>query len=239
MVPEAKPGNKSRMMPGRGLLIRVPTRREGGWPPSAIKDINPGTTIGNGNSSVASGMTLAASDGIATTVFSGFNMIVRGNGEATTTGAPGGYAILDFGNGDNKVSGTQGMAFITAGNGDDTIATGGSNNTINAGGGDNAMTGGTGNDRFILPTAGHGFDTISGFSELNGDLLEVHAALAATNWNGASATLANYLKVTASGGNTTLSVASKGTGAGAAITKLQGAGNLGLSDLLSHNSLLV
>jgi Ca2+-binding RTX toxin-like protein len=136
------------------------------------------------------------------------------------------------------VSGTQGMAFITTGSGNDTITVGGTGNTVNAGGGTNVIHGGTGGDTFVLPPASIGFDTITGFSETNGDLLNLAGALSATHWNGKSATLGNYLKVTDNNGSTTLSIAASGTGSGVAIANLSSAGNLGLADLLSHHSLL-
>jgi hypothetical protein len=99
------------------------------------------------------------------------------------------------------------------------------------------LSGGGGNETFVLPVAGNGTDTITGFTETNGDVLDLRPALAATLWNGMAATLANYLKVTDSGGSTILSVTPNGIGAGTVIATLSGAGNLGLSDLLSHNAL--
>ena len=79
---------------------------------------------------------------------------------------------------------------------------------------------------------------ISGFSEFNGDVLDLRSAPAATSWNGKNSTLGNFLKVTSSGSDTTLSIAPSGSRAGTAIAKLSGAGSLGLADLLSHHSLL-
>lgn len=62
--------------------------------------------------------------------------------------------------------------------------------------------------------------------------------MAATNWNHKASTLGNYLKVSDSGGSATLAIAPAGSGAGTAIATLNGAGNLGLADLVSHHSLL-
>ncbi|HET6306923.1 MAG TPA: hypothetical protein VFG12_07040 [Rhodopila sp.] len=78
------------------------------------------------------------------------------------------------------------MAFIGTGSGNDTIVLGGSGNAVYAGA--NSISGGTGDNTLGLPTAGHGLDTISGFTETNGDILDLRAALAATTWNGRSAT---------------------------------------------------
>ena len=197
-----------------------------------------------------------ANGSAAVTLGGELNDVTGTNGNVTVTGAPGGLTSVTLGNGNNvvtiggkddtirlgngtnMVSGTQGMAFITTGSGNDTITVGGTGNTVNAGGGTNVIHGGTGGDTFVLPPASIGFDTITGFSETNGDLLNLAGALSATHWNGKSATLGNYLKVTDNNGSTTLSIAASGTGSGVAIANLSGAGNLGLADLLSHHSLL-
>ena len=189
------------------------------------------------------------------TLGGGSNTIVAGNGGTIVKGSPGGHTsvllghgdnvveiggthdIVKLGNGANQVSGTEGMAFIVTGNGNDTIVTGGASNIINAGGGKNTIVTDAGSDTFVLPKAGQGFDSITGFSTLNGDVLDLRTALAATKWNGGSATLGTYLKVTSGGGDTTLSVTSTGRGVGTAIATLKGAGDLSLSELMSHHSL--
>ena len=96
---------------------------------------------------------------------------------------------------------------------------------------------GAGGDMFVLPPASQGFDTITGFTEPNGDLLDLRAALASTGWNGKSATLGNYLKVTDSGGNTNIAIAAGGVGAGTPIASLSNTNYL-LADLVSHHLLL-
>ena len=160
-----------------------------------------------------------------------------GNGNNTVQ-IGGTHDVILLGNGTNMVSGTQGMAFIATGSGNDTIRLGGSGSTVNAGGGTNAIFGGTGSDTFVLPKAGQGFDGITGFTETNGDLLDLRQALAATSWNHNAATLGNYLKVTDSGGSATLAIALSGSGAATSIATLNGSGNLLLADLVSHHSLL-
>jgi hypothetical protein len=109
--------------------------------------------------------------------------------------------------------------------------------TISQSPGMNFLYGGGGNETFVLPVAGNGTDTITGFTETNGDVLDLRQALAATLWNGMASSLSTYLKVTDSGGSTILSITPNGMGAGTVIATLSGAGNLGLSDLLSHNAL--
>ena len=190
------------------------------------------------------------------TLGGGVNAVVGGDGSVTVKGTPDGYTgvtlgngnntvqiggqhdVVLLGNGTNLVGGTQGMAFITTGSGNDTIKLGGSGSTVNAGAGTNSITGGTGQDSFVMPKAGQGFDGITGFTEANGDVLDLRAALGATGWNHQAATLGNYLKVTDSGGSATLLVAASGSGGGVAVATLNGSGNLALADLLSHHSLL-
>ena len=198
-------------------------------------------TLGAGNSSVTLGAGYNAVLGGSgnTTVTggpSGFNLVMLGNGNDTVT-VGGTNDVIVLGTGTDMVSGTQGMSFITTGGGNDTIVLGGAHNTVNAGGGMNTISGGTGTNTFVLATAGQGFDSIAGFTKTNGDVLNLRAALAATQWNGQAATLANYLKVTDSGGSATVAIASTGTGPGTAVATLIGSGNLGLSDLISRHSI--
>lgn len=160
-----------------------------------------------------------------------------GNGHDTVQ-VGGTHDVILLGNCGDLVSGTQGMAFITTGAGNDTIRLGGSGSTVNAGGGTNSITGGSGHDSFVLPKASQGFDAITGFTETNGDVLDLRAALAATGWNNRPATLGDYLKVTDSGGSATLAIAPTGSGAGTAIATLSGSGNLTLASLVSHHALL-
>jgi hypothetical protein len=98
-------------------------------------------------------------------------------------------------------------------------------------------TASSGNDLFVFSAASGLSDAISGFTETNGDVLDLRAALAATTWNHTSSTLANYLKVTDGGGNTNLAIAPKGSGAGIGIAILTQT-NFHLADLVSHHSLL-
>jgi hypothetical protein len=68
-----------------------------------------------------------------------------------------------------------------------------------------------------------------------GDTLDLTTALAATDWNGSAATLANYLKVTDSSKAATLSISATSGGAGVAIATIDGATNATLSSLLAHS----
>ena len=151
--------------------------------------------------------------------------------------------VVVLGAGSNAVTVTGGMAFIATGGGNDTIAVGGTGNTINAGGGTNVIHGGAGGDTFVLPGAGGGFDTITGFTETNGDVLDLSRVLAGSGAASDLSNLSSYVMLTQqadtarpSQTDTVLSV--KGISATTSITLLN-TGTMTLSDLVSHSSIVV
>jgi Ca2+-binding RTX toxin-like protein len=266
----ATQGGISSMFTGINALVggdgsQTPSGAPGGYTTMVLGNGNDTVTLvggynavegGDGNFSVSGApggfSNISLRNGSDTMTLGGSsNTVVVGNGNATISLTGGGSQSVTVGNGNsviqlagtndivvldkgnNVVSGSQGMAFITAGGGNNTITVGGRDNTIDAIGGKNTITGGLGSDTFGLSAAGHGFDTIIGFTETNGDLLDMRLALGATNWNGSLSTLANYVKVTASGGNSFVSVAQNGTGSGIQIAQLNG-GSYGFADLTSH-----
>jgi hypothetical protein len=207
---------------------------------------------GAGNAQV----TLTA-DNATVTLGGGSNSVVAGDGSVSVTGGTGGNNTVSLGNGADKVTlgGTndtimlgdgndivamaQGMAFIRTGDGNDAITLAGSDNRVYAGGGSNEIQGGTGSDTFVLAPAGSGFDIISGFTETNGDVLDLAVALSATTWNRQNSTLANYLEVTDAPGMAELLVSPAGNGAFTPIAILQGVGSLALADLQSSHALVL
>ena len=113
----------------------------------------------------------------------------------------------------------------------------GAGNTVDAGGGSNIISNGTGNDTFILPGAGLGFDVIADFTKTNDDVVNLHGALQDTTWNGKANTLSNYVKVTDVGSNTYIAVAHNGTGSGVQVAQLTNTPGLSFNDLISHHSI--
>jgi len=86
-------------------------------------------------------------------------------------------------------------------------------NTVYGSGGNdyiNATSGG--HDDFVLAVAGSGVESVTGFSETKGDILNPTSPLLAAGWNLLSP-LANYLKVSAVRNSATLSIAANGIGA--------------------------
>ncbi len=88
-----------------------------------------------------------------------------------------------------------------------------------------------------MPLPGQPEDVISGFSLTNGDVLDLRAALADTDWDQDLVTLPGYLVTRGDPVGTTLLVDPTGQGAGAAVADLVGA-NVTLATLLSHHALL-
>ena len=66
-------------------------------------------------------------------------------------------------------------------------------------------------------------------------MLNLHAALQETNWNGKANTLGNYVKVTGVGNATDISIANTGMGSGVLVAQLTNTPKLGFADLISHN----
>ena len=86
---------------------------------------------------------------------------------------------------------------------------------------------------FPLPT---GYDTFTGTLASNiltlKDTLDLRPALKATDWNGATLTLAKYLTVTDTAQGAILSIAPTSGSAGVAVATIGGATNATLSDLM-------
>jgi hypothetical protein len=111
-----------------------------------------------------------------------------------------------------------------------TAATTGVSSTpafINASGGD---------DVIALPSAGAGFDAISGFSLTNGDVLDFTAALQGTAWHGDLTQVGDFISAVQNGGETDLYLDPTGQGHGAMVAALDGV-NTSLASLLAHGAI--
>ena len=119
------------------------------------------------------------------TATSGNHAITIGGSSDTVT-ATGGTETVQANLGNNT---------ITTGTGNDTLRFAGSNNVINAGNGNNVLYDTGSNNRIVMPVAGHGYDDIYGSALTNGDVFDLRSLLAATSWNGTSASIGSFLKV--------------------------------------------
>jgi hypothetical protein len=116
------------------------------------------------------------------------------------------------------------MLFIS-GKGDTVSLTGGKDTITDTGSG----------NTYVIPIAGKGYNTFATNILTNGDTMDLRSALAATNWNGAASTVANYLSVTNNSVGAVLSIAPTSGGAGVAIATITGATTSNLTGLLSHS----
>ena len=150
---------------------------------------------------------------------------VGGSGDTVT--ATGGTETVQANLGNNT---------ITTGTGNDTLRFAGSNNVINAGGGNNVLYDTGSNNRIVMPAAGQGYDDIHGSALTNGDVFDLRSLLAATSWNGASASLGDFLKVSMSNNSAVLSVDPSGTAGGASsiVATFEASGQVNLAAMSAH-----
>jgi hypothetical protein len=105
---------------------------------------------------------------------------------------------------------------------------------VNLSGGTNTITDTGSGNTYVIPPAGLGTDSFTG-NILAMDTLDLKPALAATDWNGAAATLSKYLTVADSVRGATLSIAATSGGAGVVVASIDGATTATLSSLLAHS----
>jgi hypothetical protein len=88
---------------------------------------------------------------------------------------------------------------------------------------------------YVLPAAGNGAEIFTSNILALGGTLNLTTALAATNWNGSTSTLPNYLTVTDSAQAATLSISATSGGRRVAIATIDGASTETLSSLLASS----
>jgi hypothetical protein len=130
---------------------------------------------------------------------------------------------------------SQTQVSINTTSGDHLVNITGTGDTVNLSGGNDTITDTYGNNTYILPAAGNGTDTFSSDILTTADTLDLKTALAATDWNGSTSTLANYLTVADSATGAILSVAATSGGSGVMIATIDGANTASLTDLLAHS----
>ncbi len=124
----------------------------------------------------------------------GDDIVVGGQGLDIVVGGQGNDFV--FGNeSDDIVFGNEGNDTIFAGQGHDTVFAGQGNDTVWGNEGNDMIYGNEGADRFVLGP-GSGFDTIRGFSALEGDVLDLQGQTATEQ------TVSGGVLMTLSGGGT-------------------------------------
>lgn len=119
--------------------------------------------------------------------------------------------------GKNTLTGNDGNDTLIGGAGNDTLSGGNGNDTVYGGGGADAMSGGAGADRFVWHSAGklgsigsaddgfpQGGDTITDFSRVQGDVLDISSLL--VGYVSGISDVDDFVRVTASGSNALLQV---------------------------------
>ena len=134
-----------------------------------------------------------------------FDTVVAGDGADIVNGCGTPWAVVNLGDGNDRVCLTGGHDSVTTGSGNDYISVTGYGNRIDAGNATtfNEIHGGSGGDTFIIDP-GHGYDKIYGFSLKNGDELNIAKFDVAGAWDGKMADLAHWFTTVASAGNTVL-----------------------------------
>lgn len=125
------------------------------------------------------------------------------------------------------------MALVARG-GSHMVFISGSNDAVNLSGGTDTISDTGHGNTYVVPPAGRGYDNFTTNILNIGDTLDLRSVLAATNWNGAAATLSNYLTVTDNTQGMVLSVAATSGGAPVGIASIAGATTAKLSTLLVH-----
>ncbi|HTI81371.1 MAG TPA: glycosyl hydrolase [Acetobacteraceae bacterium] len=139
--------------------------------------------------------------------------------------------------GANEASTTinQSSATVTATSGNHSVFLYGSNDTIQMSGGAATILEIGSNNTFVLPKVGEGYDWLIGPELTNGDTFDFRSALAATNWDGNSGELSNYLQVaTDSSGNTRVSISATAGGSANPVLVLDGV-TASMSQILAHS----
>ncbi|MDE1151955.1 MAG: calcium-binding protein [Micavibrio sp.] len=112
---------------------------------------------------------------------------------------------------------------MTGNDGDNTLDGGAGDDTLAGGLGVDHLTGGAGNDTFVFHAAdlGHGVDVITDFTHTSAtahDVIDIADILSnATDYIDGTSNINDYVHLTGTGGNYTLSIDADGTGAGAAV----------------------
>jgi hypothetical protein len=201
------------------LTNQGPNSINGGGTPIVPLDPTPSDAPG-GSSGAVSGAAAVTAGPVATTG-------TTPTGTTTTIAASQSSAT---------VSQSQVSVVATAGN--HMLFTSGSGNQVNLSGGTDTINDSGSGNTYVLPAAGNGSDTFAGTFTSNiltaNDTLDLRTALAATDWNGASSTLSNYLTVTDSAQGATLSIAPTSGAAGVVIATIGGASSANLSSVLAH-----
>lgn len=124
--------------------------------------------------------------------------------------------------------------------GDDLLIGSNFDDTLTGTAGSDILVGGLGADRFVYHAAGGGNDTITDFNAGQGDALDIRDVLA--GYNPSTSSLADFVRLDQSGGNSVVSVDADGPANGSnfvPLATLQGVSGLLLEDLVASGNVLL
>jgi hypothetical protein len=134
-----------------------------------------------------------------------------------------------------KATISQSNVTVIASRGDHMVFITGSNDALVLQGGTETISDTGGNNNFLIPAAGNGLDVFT-TNPLVSDKLDFRTALQNTGWDGAAATLGDYLRITNTANGASVSISPDGQAAhGVGVALLQGQQNVTLSSLLNHS----
>uniref|UniRef100_UPI001CBD3625 beta strand repeat-containing protein n=1 Tax=Pseudomonas sp. GL-B-19 TaxID=2832393 RepID=UPI001CBD3625 len=147
-----------------------------------------------------------AHDGDDTLLGGAGNDIIFGQGGGDKLYGGSGNDILLGGTGNDLLNGEAGNDFLIGGAGTDTLDGGAGNDTLLGGTGNDTLIGGLGGDTFVWKAGDTGTDVIKDFNANEGDRIDLRDLLQ----NESGSTIDNFLKITTSGGVSSLEVNSAG-----------------------------
>ncbi len=168
--------------------------------------------------------------------------VYGGAGNDNISGHDGNDALLGQ-DGNDVIHGYWGNDWIDGGTGADTLYGDNGDDTLIGGAGADTLTGGAGADVFAFHAAdlGTGVDRITDFSVSQGDKIDISDILHG-HYDPAANALADFVQMTASGGNTILSVDLGGTatpGAWQQVAVISGVTGLDEANLVATGHLIV
>jgi Ca2+-binding RTX toxin-like protein len=142
--------------------------------------------------------------------------------------------VVNGGGANDQLLGGDGNDTLFGNGGVDSLDGGDGNDVLYGQAGADTLTGGLGSDTFSFQAASafSGTDKITDFSTAQGDKLDIADVLTGFGFNGATMQLADWVHLTVSGGNTTVSVDRDGTSTGFGFTNIATlTGVTGLADV--------
>lgn len=164
-----------------------------------------------------------------------------GEDDADELNGGNGFDLLRGGDGDDILNGDGGNDRLLGDDGDDTLNGGNGRDFLNGGAGTNTLTGGAGNDTFIFSSPTGSSDIITDFNLTDNDRLDISDVLIGYDSN--TSDINDFLRLTQSGADTTVSVDRDGTANGASFTTniatLEGVTGINAETLLNDFALIL